>query len=275
MKRILFFSLILQFFHLAAYSQVKGIVINKSTGKPVSFTNIWVENENIGVTSEEDGTFLIDKSGLENKYLILTCVGYEKTRVLISEKFLKIEMLPKVNELKEVVISPSGGKRSQLLPDIGSYYANEPWIVARFFPYKEEYDAKPYINKISYLTSCIGKTGKYRIRIFGVNDRGEPGADLITDQLIYDSKTGTNKITIDLEKYRLKIPPSGFFIGFEWLSTRENKRQKISIWGFILKDTSQNWGYISGRWRQTRTNNQPLSFRLIIELMLGENQEKT
>jgi hypothetical protein len=38
------------------YSQIKGIVLDESN-KPIPYVNIW-ENENIGTTSEENGSFL-------------------------------------------------------------------------------------------------------------------------------------------------------------------------------------------------------------------------
>jgi hypothetical protein len=40
------------------YSQIKGIVLDESN-KPIPYVNIWVENENIGTTSEENGSFSI------------------------------------------------------------------------------------------------------------------------------------------------------------------------------------------------------------------------
>jgi hypothetical protein len=39
-------------------AQVKGIVVDEND-KPIPYVNIWVENENIGTTSEEDGRFSI------------------------------------------------------------------------------------------------------------------------------------------------------------------------------------------------------------------------
>ena len=43
----------------ALSAQIKGVVKDSITGKPIPFANIWVENENIGTTSKEDGTFEI------------------------------------------------------------------------------------------------------------------------------------------------------------------------------------------------------------------------
>lgn len=54
-EKRLFLALILVGFSLSA--QIKGVVKDSLTGKPISFVNIWVENENIGSTSEKTELF--------------------------------------------------------------------------------------------------------------------------------------------------------------------------------------------------------------------------
>ena len=55
MKKIVPFILIS--FSLSA--QIKGVVVDENN-KPIPYVNIWIENENIGSTSEDDGSFKID-----------------------------------------------------------------------------------------------------------------------------------------------------------------------------------------------------------------------
>ena len=64
-------------------AQVKGIVVDES-GKPIPYVNIWVENENIGTTSEENGEFSIADAA--NKNLIFSILGFEK-RILKINSF--------------------------------------------------------------------------------------------------------------------------------------------------------------------------------------------
>ena len=68
MKAILFFL-----FSISLTAQTKGVVKDSLTGKSISYVNIWVENENIATTSEEDGTFHINATG--NKNLIFSALG--------------------------------------------------------------------------------------------------------------------------------------------------------------------------------------------------------
>ena len=51
--------------------------------KPISYVNIWVENENNSTTSEENGEFSINC--LPNKNLIFSALGYEKKTVKVAD----------------------------------------------------------------------------------------------------------------------------------------------------------------------------------------------
>jgi hypothetical protein len=64
-------------------AQIKGVVKDSVTGKPISYTNIWVENETIGVSSEENGEFSINTTKTKN--LVFSALGYEKKVVKASE----------------------------------------------------------------------------------------------------------------------------------------------------------------------------------------------
>ena len=64
-KRLWLLLLLINFYVSA---QTKGVVVDES-GKPIPYVNIWVENENIGTTSEENGEFSINVS--DNKVLIV------------------------------------------------------------------------------------------------------------------------------------------------------------------------------------------------------------
>jgi CarboxypepD_reg-like domain len=58
--------LVLVFLCCSLQAQIKGVVEDSLTGKPIPYVNIWVENENIGTTSEENGTFISMQPKTEN-----------------------------------------------------------------------------------------------------------------------------------------------------------------------------------------------------------------
>ena len=51
-------------------AQIKGVVVDENN-KPIPFVNIWVENENIGVSSEENGEYTINTAKTKN---LIFCV---------------------------------------------------------------------------------------------------------------------------------------------------------------------------------------------------------
>ena len=65
MKDKIFFS-VLFLTSISVWSQIKGIVKDSITRKAIPYVSIWVENENNGTTSEEDGTFSISVSEENN-----------------------------------------------------------------------------------------------------------------------------------------------------------------------------------------------------------------
>ena len=56
-------------------AQIKGVVVDENN-KPIPYVNIWIENENIGTTSEEDGSFNLDIKN-QDKNLIFSAIGFE------------------------------------------------------------------------------------------------------------------------------------------------------------------------------------------------------
>ena len=76
--KFIFFLLIT----LPLSAQIKGNVVDENNN-PIPYVNIWVENENIGTTSKEDGTFTINAN--EDKKLVFSALGYENKTVSLSE----------------------------------------------------------------------------------------------------------------------------------------------------------------------------------------------
>ena len=76
-----------------SFSQLKGVVKDSISGQPIPYVNIWVENENIGTTSELDGTFTINTTS--DKVLVFSALGFESKKI----KADKIESVVLKNEV--------------------------------------------------------------------------------------------------------------------------------------------------------------------------------
>jgi hypothetical protein len=213
------------FLNFIVSAQVKGIVVDENS-KPVSYVNIWVENENIGTTSEENGNFSITVAD-KNKYLIFSALGFETQKVKVSEAD-KVRMKGIAFQLDEVVISKS---RSTVEIEIGGskninhshLSGGAPWIYAKRFNYSNDFSKTPFIKNTIIFTKSEIKNATFKLRIFEVNKEGTPGLDLLNEDIIVIVKKGKRENKIDLTKYDLVIPKNGIFIAFEWMIIESNK----------------------------------------------------
>jgi hypothetical protein len=204
-------------------AQVKGVVQDSISSKPIAYVNIWVENENIGTTSEENGTFLLDIK--EEKNIVFSALGYE-TKTLKASEIETVRLFPKVYELADVVLEiPKQTKEIE----IGNYESSGfRWHLnanynAIYFKPTTDIEECPYLKQIKFHTISEIKNSKLRIRIVECNSDLSIGEDIIEDEILVDIKKGSKANSIDVSNFKIKIPENGFFIVFEKLLIEENK----------------------------------------------------
>ena len=263
------------FFNLGLFAQVKGTVVDEKNN-PVPYVNIWVENENIGTTSLENGTFSINSSN--NKVMIFSAVGFETQKIKVSENE-KVVLKEAVYKLSEVVIEKIKQTKEIEIGDSQRIHhkqlsGDKPWIYAKFFDYDEKYNETPFIKSIVFYSDSEIKDAKLKIRIFQLQD-SIPTNDLIDEDIIVSVKKGMKKNKIDISKYKLKIPKNGVIIGLEWLIIPENlyefryrdyKLKKEITLSYYAPSLVINYfyeenafHYRSGKWKRLRrikTNNK-------------------
>lgn len=76
--------LLLFYFPVIILAQSNGILVDKKSGKPVAYANIWVEDQNSGTTSDTQGQFLI-KVCLINKGPIVSAFRNESQQTTIDQ----------------------------------------------------------------------------------------------------------------------------------------------------------------------------------------------
>ena len=220
--KYLFFIL----FSLSISAQTTGIVVDEFS-KPISYVNIWVENENNSTTSEENGEFTINCE--PNKSLIFSALGYEKRTVKASESD---KVILKINafELSEVVIAKRFETRQIEIGKvkIESYQAfeNGPRIDAKFFPYDPKYKKTKYIKQVAIITDSQLESSSFKIHFYGVNPDGSPGEELLKKDYLVSVWKGVKKGYFNVVDFNLRIPKSGLFVGFEKLIIEKNKLEK-------------------------------------------------
>lgn len=259
-----YFYFILISFPLSA--QVKGIVVDEFS-KPISYVNIWVENQTEGATTEENGQFEINVTD-KSKMLIFSSLGYTTQKVNVAD-VEKVILRSRIIELDEVVVSrPKLSKEIERGNLKKSFYLPEsqqvPWIFAKRVTIDEDNKELKYLKSITYFTESKVKDGIFRVRIFSANEDGSPKEDLISSELIIKVKKGRNKTVIDVSSYGLEIPKEGILVGFESLLTEGNRYTQKAL-GFESKktiiyqnysphilynyiDTEESYAYRAGIW---------------------------
>ena len=223
----------------AISAQIKGIVVDEFN-KPISYVNIWVENENNSTTSEENGEFSINC--LPNKNLIFSAMGYEKKTVKAVDAE-KVILKTNALELNEVVIQKRFESREieigKVKNETYQAFENGPRIDAKFFPYYVKYIKTKYIQKVNFFTDCQLETATFKIHFYSVNDDGSPSEELLKKDFIVSVTKGVKKTFFDVTDFNLKMPKKGIFVGFEKLIIEKNKLEKEVIDSNTRKTTIQ------------------------------------
>lgn len=219
-------------FYLASFSisaQIKGVVKDSISGKPIPYVNIWIENENIGTTSEENGTFSLDAS--KEKRFVFSALGYQTK--IISAKDAALIMLPeKALELNEIVIKKRKIEKEMVIGDFKSIRLNSGvtntgqenvHVWSKFIRFNEKIKECPFIKSIEFVTESSVKNAMLRIRVFNITKDGTPIDDAIDEDVLVSIKKGYKNNVVDLAKYNINIPEEGILIGFECLKLEQNK----------------------------------------------------
>lgn len=218
-------TLLLVFTNLLS-AQIKGVVKDSITGKPISYANIWVENENIGTTCESNGEFEIKAT--KDKKLIVSIIGYyskkcllnSNNEILLKQKLIELEKVTVFNykNIETFKVGNSEFKRITYLQ--GKY----PQVLAKKFDYDSIYNRTPYLKEIEVFTKSEVKNATFKLRILLYDKITDlPIIDLVDEDIIVTVKKGRNKTIINVSKYKIKFPESGIVIGLESMIIDANK----------------------------------------------------
>lgn len=213
-------------------AQIKGVVKDSISGKPIPYASVWIQNENIGTTSEENGEFTINSTE-KNKNLIFSALGFEKKTIRASKAIL-VNLKPVVYQLDEVSITEDRLETKEI--EIGDTdnqiyqsFDNGPRIDTKFFPYRSFYKKTKFIKKVTIETDSRIENATIKIHFYSVDANGYPGEEMLNKDFIVSVKKGTKKSLFDVTKFHLTIPKKGLFVGFEKLTIEKNKLEKTII----------------------------------------------
>lgn len=258
-------------------SQSLGVVRDSTTNEPIPYVNMWIDGELIGTTSDEKGNFIFNADVI-GKRVILSSIGYKKKSIVFTKNAQTILLKPEILHLKEVVIKSSKEKTRFILEklkasDIRLFFFCDgmPYMKARFFPYKEEYAKTPYLSKVDIVTNSTIENATFNLRLYTLDQFGNPGKSIYADNIIVAVKKGRNITSINLTDKQIEFPVSGLLLAFEYLIVKQNeftirytippdtvKVTKVvyapSV-GVVPAETNEDsWIYKNGNWQRDDKN---------------------
>jgi hypothetical protein len=251
-----------------SFSQTKCILKDSITGRPIAYANIWIQGENNGVSSEENGEFIISDQ-VKPKKIVFSAMGYKKKIVSISNSETVL-LQPIYNELKEVIIIKKIQSKQNEIGEVDSpmhqTFENGPKIDVKFFPYKNQYNRTKFIQKVSLLADCRLTEAKLKIHFYKIDNQGFPADELLQQEFIVTVKQGINNHYFDVSDLNIVFPKNGIFVGFEKLMIEKNKIEKtlknynsnslktqISYAPFVLYNViekADNFVFVEGKWNK-------------------------
>ncbi|MCP9768833.1 carboxypeptidase-like regulatory domain-containing protein [Lacihabitans sp. LS3-19] len=222
-------AIYLLFFAQISLAQISGVVKDSKTMEPIPYVNIGVENQNIGISANEKGEFILPILKTDD-VVIFSAVGYKILKIK-TENFTKsICLEQQAINLAEIIIKPRKNKNSKTIGKINkkkvdAFFANRglPQITAKFIPYSESISTTRFIKSIKIVTRSEIKNSIFNIRLYSPNERGEPSEFYYNQNIVGTCEKGKKITEIYVENLNIKFPETGLFVGAEWLIIEQNK----------------------------------------------------
>lgn len=110
-------------------------------------------------------------------------------------------------------------------PDIGVGVigSNDRQAYATFFESNSTEKSQPYFHQIKFKSINFSKKPSEIYLCIYENDNALPGKLLDEAKYLVTIPTRKVLVTADLSKLNIKVPEEGYFIGFEWVLSKENE----------------------------------------------------
>lgn len=256
MRNIVLFLYILLSAGLNAQNiNISGTFKNEKTGEIIPFATIEILGKGIGCAANYKGIFTLEfPLTCSNDSVKCSSLAYA-TKVIALNFFnsnrsnIVIQLTPIAYTLKEIeVFEPTSdiyklGNYEDKKKSYGGQLSKQETQIAVFMDCKKFKKFK-IINASFYIAKTVGKPETpFRVRIYSVDERtGNPGNDLIPANIIIKGKRRGGWVTVDLSKYNLDAPSSGYFIAMEWINSGDEYYYQTYI--NIINKVITNYGQV-------------------------------
>ena len=266
MKKIVtFFTvfLLLGGFGAEAQHLIRGRVTDNDDGQPLPGASIRVKGTSVGVTTNDDGNFLLEFTGEFPVRLEFSYLGYTtKEFTVTGAGFLNVTLLPSSAFLAEVVVSARRRNESALevpipvsvigggkIEETGAFNVNR---IKELVPSVQLYSSNPRNTTLNIrgLGSTFGLT----------NDGIDPGVGFYVDGVYYARPAVTTLDFIDIDRIEVLRGPQGTLFGKNTtagafnITTRKASFDPSSVfetsfgkYGFVQAKSSVTGGLIANR----------------------------
>lgn len=277
MKNLLLLCFIIP--HIGFAQQVvKGIVMDSNSKDVISYAGVLLQDHK--TITWEDGSFFIELEKIDREdTLHIQCLGYESYKVplanYLASDVKEILLTPKHYSIEEVTVSTQKVKKKKnktfgiyKRKTKGWYFTTYKRQLALYIPNKKNYDG--IIQNVRfYITNDGTPDKKFRIHLYTVDSlTNNPGKDLLPEAIYTSGTIGEEWVVVDLIKYQINLPPTGFFIAMEALPNsiadtyviigkRKYKRsQQNVVLGMSHEKPHDNltwkWGKPFEKWKRER-----------------------
>ena len=222
----------------------KGEIVNKRTQEKIPFATIGLMKENIGTNAGEDGFFNLTSINKKvNDTLIISCTGYETLKIPIAQIALvnnanNFQLTEHQTNLEEVIVTNKKVLNTSVLNDFkkcGNSFITSSGYQTQLAQHFSTPTDNSVLTGIKICRMSNGILGPektiFRIRVYGFDTLTKsPKNDLCSE--IIEVKSSAKFITLDMEKFKIKIPDKDFFVAIEWLKIPYNENKtKIKLNG--------------------------------------------
>lgn len=218
-------------------------ILDVQTQQPVPYAHVQVPQQAKGVLATYEGWFYLDAAFSEEDSLLISCIGYEDTLVLVKNLAFskKINLSPSPQQLSTITVSAQklptkikqlgirqAPRKKQFSTHVGTAKNGEERAVWIPNPYSMPGKLK---NIQVFVTDLGYPNAHFRVHVYACHPLEiQPDQELTSSNLVV-AKTGKSPwVTIDLEQEAIAIGENGCFVGIEWFDAPDSKPYKDTIY---------------------------------------------
>lgn len=250
MKRsLLLLSYLLISFY--TFSQVKSVVVDSNTNKPINMVAVAVQGKAVGTYTDELGRFMLVDIGNKDS-ILFKHIGYDKKILGSTDWGDTIRLNPRSNYLKEVMVSPAKlleiKSRARNKSSNISFAAFSGFEIAQLITVEANNE---FVKTVMVYIKRVKTNASTHLRLhLYANNKGEPGAEILLNGGRVTAHNVGNCISFNLASESVLMPPEGIFVGIEWINQIANRGQQLEPRVLVSKSKKQDQNTYYRFWDQ-------------------------